>query len=417
MVKIKKTTKRANVLAPKPKPKPARAVDQRVAAYVAARATPFDDRALGARVPDEYAFPTDTRRVHQSVRLSLASGGDLSFAATNNPLIGVVYNSSGVTTNAATVIAPAGIANNAAVSAATVRYAPAISSAQLRGLFTAYRVVGWGVRVKCSDNYAQVGGKIISAAVPGQGRLDCNGVLSGTFEAEGGAYSEATSASLDRLVWNTIGVPWDTNAQVDASILNHPGATQATMAELISMGAVEHAGRTTSSHATWFRPTSDSLATAEGVTLNDVNATAAAVTLSLGATQSEKDSLGGWSIGAFRLIGMPAGTDIEVELVYHLEGTPPINTAVAAGTAAVVTASAASAPFVVPGLIDALNVKMAATDLLRLVPSGSTFAQRTNRIVAGMRDPKTPYDNAARFAVRAMGQALGLGSLVNSILT
>jgi hypothetical protein len=408
-VAVKKTVK------PKAQPqRPRPTADPAVRAYVLARTDPFHDDAAGARVPDEYSFPTEVRKLHSSFRFSTgaAASTDFSFVATNNPLIGCVYNSTGITTNAGSIIVPYGVVNNATVQAATMRYAPAASKTALRRQLAQVRVVGWGVRVKCLDNYATTGGKIIMAAIPGSGTLDTNGHLNGVYEVNGGGLLESSAAIMDRVVLNQLAVPWDTNQQVDGGILAMPSGAQVSMAELISSGSIVHVGRVTSPHAHWFKNTSDSAPSADGVTLGDYNATVGTINAAPAGYTSDLDSLGGWSNCAFRMCGMPANTDIEVEMIYHLEGTYPVNVDVGSSTGAYDVYSATSAAFVMPALMDAVSVTSSKEPFFRLIPSAATV----NRVFERVKNPKTFQDKAMRMAITLVGNAIGMGGIVAATL-
>lgn len=290
-------------------------VNNDLARYEAALMNPFSDLALGARVPDAYSFPTEVRHAKLLYTLQPTAGGTVDCAVFPHPLFSVMC---GLGTLVGGVDTATGVAG--------VRCTGVVNLNTLAAAFNNYRVVGGAVRFKWSSTYNNASGRIFLACQPSPANIPLY-TDSGTNKSQ---------------LYEFCDVPYDsTLTGIPTSILTYPYSLEIPTSELIGNG-VEIPFRISSAAFSEWRETA---VAAKGPSL---------VTRS--ATNTIQDSLGenlvacdGFSTILLAGTNLPTGAPcIDVEVIYHLEGTPQVS-------AGQVLAGASNSPVVnVAGMFAAL---------------------------------------------------------------
>lgn len=307
-----------------------------VAQYEAALMNPFSEMALGARVPDSYAFPSEVRHVKMAFTVA-PSSGNADFAVFPHPLYSLV---SGVG-----VIA-GGINTLRTVTNLTQR--AVVSDAKMVAAFNNYRLVGGGIRIKFSNSYNSATGRLFIAVQPSPANLPI--VSAGATNTD---IYRACDLPFETISAGVIGLP--------TSILSFPYSMEIPCSELIGNG-IEIPFRVSSAEFADWRETDlnankgPSLVTTTGSTLND--------------TVPESYCMsGGWSSILVRGTNLSGSTPVlDVEVIYHLEGTPAVAASDYA-TDPTVLAGANTQPVVnVTGMFKAL-AKQSATPFAKIAMS------------------------------------------------
>lgn len=323
-----------------------------LARYEAALMNPFSELALGARVPDAYSFPTEVRHAKLLYTLQPNASGQLDCAAFPHPLFSVLC---GVGTLVGGV--------DTATNVTGVRTTGVVSLNTLAAAFNNYRLVGGAVRFKWSNTYSNASGRIFVACQPSPANVPL--------------YTDAGTTKSQ--LYEYCDLPYDsTITGMPTSILTYPYSMEIPSSELIGNG-IEIPFRISSAAFSEWRETA---VAAKGPSL---------VTRS--ATNTIQDSLGenllacdGFSsillVGTNLPIGAPC---IDVEIIYHMEGTPQVNSGQ-------VLAGASASPVVnVTGMFAAL-AKQNAMPFVRTIakiaartPAGKTVGRAMR--VLGFANP------------------------------
>lgn len=289
-------------------------------ALMRAFANPFGDKVEGVRICDSFAFPTATYHLRGTVAIAntnLAGASPNNYSTimiSSDPLISFV-DISGATTGGYT-------ATGAYTSVASTSMLPygangkifsATSIAALTGVLKNYRVVcaGFKVRVTMPENIRT--GRILVAPVLYTQGLPGPNILE-NLELQTG------SGTSTRLLG---GVPY---ASANSSaILNLPGAFEMSMSDL-GMQDLVLLPKPTSPHYQVFRSSVSGYGyTATGVFGDQAayNAAGAMQYTDIGAI-TDAAGLSGFII---RIEGIPTTSVtplVDIEYVYHLEGTPSL---------------------------------------------------------------------------------------------
>ncbi len=278
---------------------------------------PFNVKAIGARVIDSYTLPTATYHVRGSMKLITNSTGDCIGAFLPNPCF--AYVGTGVNGGGNDPLQSNGWSkfteNPITTFAASPGGAYLISPTTLNTVLTEYRVVSWGVRFLAKDTAMASKGKVYLAVVP----TTENAPSWNTMETVTG-----TDISIGEY---TIGMPL-TNI---AGIVNLPGVRTFSMQDLLR-GEVMVCGTPTNPVFYTFKGTADRSNTTwnTGQVLADegvFNNTTGLVNATAGGRKDVASLRGGRAV-LFCISGAPAATnELDVEIVYHLEGTPNIASA------------------------------------------------------------------------------------------
>lgn len=253
--------------------------------YATALLDPFNPKALGARVPDEYAFPTSTIAMKQRVVLGTDGNGDLECIFMPN----------------ATTFATMG----------TGTYTGQFSF-PIQQTLGNYRIVGWGVRAAWLLGQNQVSGEVALATVPSSHYILPPSTLGG-IPASG-----AAAANYDRqALLDAMSVPYTgsgTTARVDFTNVDAlPWATVRTVSQSHEQVMTVN-GRITSPEAYRFRQSKDR-------NLGyDIIAQTSAAYVSTG--DASYLTCHGWNDIIIMGTGLPVNTKaVQVELIVHYEGT------------------------------------------------------------------------------------------------
>lgn len=259
--------------------------------YAFALAHPFSPEAEGAKVPEPYAQPTVTYRFKRVVTLTTNAAGAVDFAVF--PHLGIsaaqyVGTSAGLS-NAGPTNLPAGV----------LMYS---SNANFQNLLRSYRVVSYGVRIKSNTTFNNTTGRIYVARVPAATDYPAWVVPAGTTL---GAISDMMN------------IPIDSAGGITSSIIALPKAAQYTLSELHQESGVELITHPIGPSAIDFL---------DGVLTTGESPAGTAVNYQAGYYSGR-----GWQQFLIAGDGLPATAQVlTLEIIYHVEGTPLINSSTGA---------------------------------------------------------------------------------------
>jgi hypothetical protein len=142
-------------------------------AYMFARLRPFNKRALGAKIPDSYTYPTATWMTRTTQSLASDSNGLGAVSATPMPSE-VFFNPASITSGTITWTGGSVTGMN--------------GNTQFQNMSALSRAVGWGLRITCDLALSSATGHVWIAACPADYYSDQYGLLylpstEGHFEA------------------------------------------------------------------------------------------------------------------------------------------------------------------------------------------------------------------------------------------
>lgn len=270
--------------------------------YLAALTNPFSDEAIGARVPDQWAFPTATYRSRGTVTMTSDASGVASGTFFCNPYVSFAAND----TNISTGMQPH--------TSSPLIYAAA-SQANITNVLASVRVVGGGLSIRANLPLTTDTGRIIVARVP----VNSPGL--------GPALLDLNVVSPEAVCQMTIGM--DTggaNTAWPADILELPGSQELTVQDIIAQSLELH-----------FKPITpmafNFLDTSNATQINatdrsGVGNVKTATSLAFVTDNAGEQDMRGWDAFLIRCEGLPVSTQacIEVEYIYHYEGNPAMVT-------------------------------------------------------------------------------------------
>jgi len=277
-------------------------------AFFKALTDPFNPESLGCQVPDPFPFPTETFHVHQtSVLGTVGTATTAAVLILPNPLTSLVDITHinnllvpGVQCVSSTSMTPYGTTFAAPSSAIY----GAISQSNLNLNMSTYRVVSWGVKISSLQPQLSATGRYFVSYLPcGDTMPTGQDIALATNPGIVSPMVSMNSASLNSSI-----------------ILECPTAFEFTAADLMR-GDIQLAGMYTNSNYWTFKSTIGAGASGANFMGDDVSVTVANL-----VTSSYKDAyrcVGGCGIALFAE-GLPAGAanQIQIETIYHLEGTP-----------------------------------------------------------------------------------------------
>ncbi len=269
-------------------------------AYMAALRNPFSVAAVGARVPDSYAFPTATYHIRSTLTFTSSASGLVSAIILPSPCFSLIQDQG-------TVSGPTAFSNNT-----SCYYA--LSPTNVAKVLTEYRVVAWGLRVVAKDTAFSSKGKMYFALVPTTANAPSWNTLNTVTASNTGVVSEYT-CGLDI-------------AYMGGSITNLPTCRVFSMQDLLR-GELQVTGLPLSASFYDFRGTSDrsNLSWNTGQVLADegvFNNTTGLVNATAGGRKDVASLRGGMGVLLYAS-GLPESTnEFDVELIYHLEGSPNV---------------------------------------------------------------------------------------------
>lgn len=287
------------------------------AAYMASLASPFSEKAVGARVPEPFAVRTKTTHNSTLFTVTAPPSGTVSFVVLPNPINTVISGLNGSTI--------AGGQDIVTFAGNPMFVTGAVGCAGLEAALSSYRIVGMGVRIKPNVSYTTAQGRFIVALVPS--------VAQAPFVTTSGT----TLANL----LDAYGLPVTTDGtNVAPSILSLPKSLELSHTDLLAHGGLEVNFPVTSADAWRFKTTTYGKYTIGGTEYTFPGATALpglSVDSSVSSTTGiatvvgltvdpDASSLGGFSTLAVYGEGLGSGTTFTLETIMHLEGVPPIAT-------------------------------------------------------------------------------------------
>ncbi len=273
---------------------------------------PFHPNAFGARVVDSYSIPTATYHLRANVLCTSSAAGNFCGVILPSPCLSFINAGTGVTLGSVS-----GSTMSAFGANGTVSYV--VSPATMATHLSEYRVVAWGFRVIAKDTAFASKGKFYIAPVP----TTNNAPSWNTFATVTG-----TQAAIGEY---TIGMDAD---YVYNAIVGMPGVRIFSMQDLLR-GEVQASGVPCDATFYTFKGTTDRSQTPwnTGQVLADegvFNNTTGLVNATAGGRKDIASLRGG---RAFLIVatGMPAsGQEFDIEIIYHLEGTPNMTGTVSA---------------------------------------------------------------------------------------
>jgi len=271
--------------------------------YALAIMDPFDTRAFGARVPDQFAAPTVTQTVRATLSCKANSSGDVGIAIFPN-VVTSAYLFSGSGSDFASVT----YGDNTTISAS--RWG--IDASVLSAKFDNYRIVGYGVRVTGLSSMTNASGKLIMATAPINTTwitkdYPIGGVTMSTYS------TDYTVANTEK-AW---GIPYTSTTRNPSLLVNLPQSRVVSGIELAE-NIFEINPKVSSPEALNFRGTSDSFIGTDVVSQSSA----------LNARSGDASYLrleGHEAVYLYYTGGVASTSVIDVELVYHLEGKPNLN--------------------------------------------------------------------------------------------
>jgi len=273
--------------------------------YRAALDNPFSAMAQGARVPDMYCIPTSTRHITRSFTLTSSASGELDAICLPSAFHHVISPRGSMT----------GAGNWQLLDGTTVTSGLAYTDkAAFAQQLTNYRIVGWGIQVMGTASMTSNQGKIIIAKIPISSNLNTKG------DPVGGIMPNINNANATAA--NTLqayGIPNYAGLVNTPALVNLPDSFETTMVAISEKPRTVYS-KITSPEAFSFRETTDN---AIGYNITDQS--------SLTNVQSGDASylrVAGFESIIVAASGLPASSAVmELQITYHLEGTPYISSA------------------------------------------------------------------------------------------
>jgi len=324
--------------------------------YQMALLNPFSTDALGVRVPDQFSAPTATLSLREFVSIGNDVVGNADCIFMPN-VLNPAFSTRSSVINGTVVPMPDGTNFRGLIN----------TGASLYGKITNYRIVSWGLRIRNTTAVTACQGVLTVALVNPHTRMR----VPATANIGGQAAGATGSLGFNIENWCiAMGIPYvgaTTGARVDTSALLDFPAHARYQALQLAERTVEVHPKLTDPAGLAFRDSNDS------VWGSDMQATSSAVYVQPG--DASYLMLDGWTSV---VIGFTGGSSVantqtfDVELIYHLEGSPNV----AAATAFIAdTPQSPTAP---------LAMMMAQAALAKLTPfsEAATAAMAAYRALA-----------------------------------
>lgn len=274
-------------------------LDPVLSSYYLSLVDPFHVGALGAKVPDQYSCPTVTQTIRGSFTVTADASGNALLLALPNPLVALAMQTGSC-----------GDFSTITYGDATTRTNGywGIDKSGFPSKLDNYRVVGYGIRVTGLSSMTNSSGKFIFGTYPITTSWS-------TKDFTVGGATPATNASLTAAqFWKELGVPYNGSTAVPSALVNMPGSRVYSAVEA-SENIIELCPRLSTPAAMNFRETADSFLGFDYVS---------------GSTSAGDASylkIDGYEACYVYYTGGTASTSsFDVEIVYHLEGKPSLNT-------------------------------------------------------------------------------------------
>jgi len=279
--------------------------------YKLALMNPFSEKALGARVPDQFFAPTATVALREIVSLSNDTSGNIECILMPNVYCpaasfrGSIANGTTLQTPNGTNFTKGAILN---------------SGVALRNKIMNYRIVGWGLRIRNTTAVTGAQGVLTVALVPPHQRMRVphNAGIGGQTAGGAGAGNFRAEEWLISMGIPNTGA--GDNARVDLSALLDLPFHARYQGTQLAENTFEVHPKLTSPLGLEFRSSEDAYWG------SDMQATTSAVYVQPG--DASYLMLDGWTsvVVGFSGGSTTAGSQtFDLELIYHLEGTPNVN--------------------------------------------------------------------------------------------
>lgn len=329
-----------------------------VTKFAQACRNPFDDHSFGCRVPDEFSQPTVAVHCRFSATLTSAATTS-SFIIMPSPVLSLIAGDAGSTVSWGGSGAFAGTTN-------AYRGTPL---GQLQNNVADFRVVAWGVRIRNLQPPGTATGMIEIAQVP------C------TRHVPGETMLESVAIARSNLVQLCVSMANNTGAL--PTLLGLPESDEYAVQELMANDILA-VGKTCSPDWKRLRTTyvNDSINATQTMVNEGVYYTdATGVIVNSGGFSDTTDGTGRTAI-LIRTRGFPAtGPHLDVEIIYHLEGTPS-----PAANVYVQTGSGALS-VVAPQAVEAIQAEQNAKPSSWIIPAFIAHARKgVSNILSGAGD-------------------------------
>lgn len=271
-------------------------------AYRAALTAPFSLAAQGARVPDMYSCPTVTRHITKSFTVHTNSSGEADVVILPSAYFHAVSPRGSIPSGSVWTTLSGQTVDNAVIYTA---------SSNLKTSLVNYRVVGYGIRVFGVASMTSTAGRCVISTLPISSFVnDKNATIGGQ-----NANSTNASATVGHTL-TTYGIPASANVVDLPSLPALPNSIELSMMSL-SENQMIVTPKIVSPEAFMFNQSADN---AIGFDVNDQ--TSINFVSSGDASYLRVSGLESVVIG---VSGSTASSGVlEVEVIYHLEGTPTI---------------------------------------------------------------------------------------------
>jgi hypothetical protein len=274
--------------------------------YEIALKDPFDERAIGCRIPDEYAMPTVTYVSRATATVSSTpSQGLISMIFCPNPVFTL---NEGPCQNFINW-------NGLSYGSGTTFVSSLSNVTNLSNLVTQFRVVSWGLRIRNLQPPSTATGMIEIAQIPASRYFPSANAVSTQLATTGPLLSLITDNSLSYV--NTYGLN---------SLLQFPDSDEYAFQELMNED-VRVIGKVCSAHHTDFKSVTSNFGfntTMNVVEEGGLDTTAGALIAAAGGPQT--CDCGGRTLILINIRGLPTSVTypiLDIEVIMHIEGTPP----------------------------------------------------------------------------------------------
>jgi len=313
---------------------------------------PFDTEATGTQVPDMYSFPTSTFHAKGTVVLGSDASGNGQAWVTGNPFcamgsLSVSSSSMAPYTSSPNIYASTGVTT-------------------MQGAFSNFRVVSYGFKIRNQQPILGVTGRVFIAPVPVAGLSPGPEVLQNAV---------ADYKNMLQLQFGTI---WN-GGVLNSQLLTLPGAQEFSLQEVIG-DEIILLGRPLSTNPFEFRALSGTAYNATQELVQNTLSSISTPTLTVnGDTFATSDGRGTVAFLIY-FSGVPVSTTniLEIEYVYHYEGTPVVTNTGA------LNSGSAPAPYVSLNMFHDALTCLHDTECIQKVQSNTVKAARAVSTAANM---------------------------------
>lgn len=269
--------------------------------YEVALRHPFAISAMGVRVPDSFCFPTVTYHYRTSLIMTADGSGNISMAIFPSPAL-TMAQEQGTLSGGATSFTANG----------EVYYL--VSPTQLASKLTEYRVVSWGIRLLAKDTAFNSKGKVSIAMVPTTNNAPSWNSVENTTATSTGVVTEYIAGFNVQYLSSTIN--------------NYPAVRTFSMQDLLRED-IEVSGMPLNASFHDFRGTTDRTTTPWSATTflaDEVVTSGTALTSGVAAGRKDVANLRGGVAILICATGLTGNLNaFDVDIIYHLEGTPNLS--------------------------------------------------------------------------------------------